>query len=149
MPSCTLNGNRIVSLDRLRQYIHLLTEHSASCGVPLSFLGESSRHRLASVFVSQCPKCHSIIRSDISSMMTYNNNSHYTTNVQAVLGQVATGGGGEHLEEQLACLQIPSVTKGTFIQLELVMCNISILYRYRGIFALIVPYRNQYCICLC
>ena len=118
MPSCTLNGNRIVSLDRLRQYIHLLTEHSASCGVPLSFLGESSRHGLASVFVSQCPKCHSIIRSDTSSMMTYNSNSHYTTNVQAVLGQVATGGGGEHLEEQLACLQIPSVTKATFIQLE-------------------------------
>ena len=51
-------------------------------------------------------------------MMTYNNDSHYTTNVQAVLGQVATGGGGEHLEEQLACLQIPSVTKATFIQLE-------------------------------
>ena len=50
--------------------------------------------------------------------MTHNNDTHYTTNVQAVLGQVATGGGGEHLEEQLACLQIPSVTKTTFIQLE-------------------------------
>ena len=116
MPSCTLNGNRIVSLDRC---IHLLTEHCASCRVPLSFLGESSRHGLASVFVSQCPKCYSIIRSDTSSMMTYNNDSHYTTNVQALLGQVATGGGGgERLEEQLACLQIPSVTQATFIQLE-------------------------------
>ena len=31
---------------------------------------------------------------------------------------VATGGGGEHLEEQFACLQIPSVTIATFIQLE-------------------------------
>ena len=31
----------------------------------------------------------------------------------------------------------------------LVMCDISILYRYRGIFALTVSYRNQYCICLC
>ena len=72
---------------------------------------ESSRHGLASVFVSQCPKCHSIFRYDTSSMMKYNNESHYTTNVQAVLGQVATRGGGEHLEEQLACLQIPSVPK--------------------------------------
>ena len=36
----------------------------------------------------------------------------------ASLLQVATGGGAEHLEEQLACLQIPSVTKATFIQLE-------------------------------
>ena len=50
--------------------------------------------------------------------MTHNGESHYTTNVQAVLGQVATGGGAEHLEEQFACLQIPSVTKATFIQLE-------------------------------
>ena len=51
-------------------------------------------------------------------MMTHNDESHYTTNVQVVLGQVATGGGAEYLEEQLACLQIPSVTKATFIQLE-------------------------------
>ena len=103
---------------RLKQYIYCLTEHAASCGVPISFLGESSRHGLATVFVSQCSKCHSIFRCDTSSMVTHNDKSHYTTNVQAVLGQVATGGGAEHLEEQLACLQIPSVTKATFIQLE-------------------------------
>ena len=117
-PSCTLNGNRVVSLVRLKQYIYCLTEHAASCGVPISFLGESSRHGLATVFVSQCSKCHSIFRCDTSNMMTHNGESHYTTNVQAVLGQVATGGGAEHLEEQFACLQIPSVTKATFIQLE-------------------------------
>ena len=99
MLPCTLNGNRIVSLKRLREYIYLLTEYAASCRTPISFLGESSRHGLASVFVSQCPKCHSIFRYDTSSMITHNNESHYTTNVQAVLGQVATGGGGEHLEE--------------------------------------------------
>ena len=51
-------------------------------------------------------------------MVTHNDKSHYTTNVQAILGQVATDGGAEHLEEQLTCLQIPSVTKATLIQLE-------------------------------
>ena len=45
--------------------------------------------------------------------MTHNDESHYTTNVHAWLGY----GGAEHLEKQLACLQIPSVTKATFIQL--------------------------------
>ena len=35
-----------------------------------------------------------------------------------MLGQVATGGGAEHLEEQLTCLQVPSVTKAIFIHLE-------------------------------
>ena len=51
-------------------------------------------------------------------MMTYNDESHYTINAQAALGQVATDGGAEHLEEQLTCLQVPSVTKATFIHLE-------------------------------
>ena len=32
---------------------------------------------------------------------------------------------------------------------KVVMCDISILYRYRDIFAHTVSYRNQYCICLC
>ena len=57
-------------------------------------------------------------------MVTHNDKNHYTTIVQAVLGQVATGGGAEHLEEQLACLQIPSVTKATFIQLERHLGNV-------------------------
>ena len=117
-PSCNLKGNRVVSLVGLKQCIYCLTEHAASCEVPISFLGESLQHGLATVFVLQCSKCHSIFPCDTSSMVTHNDKSHYTTNVQAVLGQVATGGGAEHLEEQLACLQIPSVTKATFIQLE-------------------------------
>ena len=117
-PSCTLHGNRVLSLEKLKEYIHCLTKHAASCGVPIGFLSESSRHGLATVFVSQCSKCHSVLRCETSSMMTHNDESHYTTNVQAVLGQVATGGGAEHLEKQLACLQIPSITKVTFIQLE-------------------------------
>ena len=45
-----------MSLVRLKQYIYCLTEHAASCGVPISFLGESSRHGLATVSVSQCSK---------------------------------------------------------------------------------------------
>ena len=55
-----------------------------------------------------------IFRCDTSSMMTYNDESHYTINALAVLGQVANGG-AKHLEEQLTCLQVPSVTKATFI----------------------------------
>ena len=100
---------------RLQQCIHCLTEHAVLCGVSITFLGESSRHGLASVLISQCSKCHSIFRCDTSTMMTYNDESHYTINPQAVL---ATGGGAEHLEEQLTCLQVPSVTKATFIHLE-------------------------------
>ena len=53
-----------------------------------------------------------------SHKLTYNDKNHYTTNVQAALGQIATGGGAEHLEEQLACVRIPAMTKVSFIELE-------------------------------
>ena len=89
------------------------------CGASVMFLGESSWYGLASVLVSQCQKCQSIFRCYTSNKLTYNNNStHYTTNIQAVLGQIATGGGAEHLEEQLACVQVPALTKVSFILLE-------------------------------
>ena len=43
---------RVVSLVRLRQYIHYLTEHAALCGVPITFLGESLRRGLAWASIS-------------------------------------------------------------------------------------------------
>ena len=95
-----------------------MTEHAALCSASVVFLGESSRYGLASVLVSQCQKCHSIFRCYTSTKLTHSNNTHYTTNVQAVLGQIATGGGAEHLEEQLACVQVPALTKVSFILLE-------------------------------
>ena len=95
-----------------------MTENAALCSVSVVFLGESSRYVLASVLVTQCQKCHSIFRCYTSTKLTYSNNTHYTSNVQAVLGQIATGGGAEHLKEQLACVQVPALTKVTFILLE-------------------------------
>ena len=50
--------------------------------------------------------------------MTYSNNTHYTSNTQAVLGQIATGQGAEHLEAQLTCVQVPALIKVSFILLE-------------------------------
>jgi len=44
-------------------------------------------------------------------MVACNGENHYATNVGAVLGQIATGGGASHLEEQLACTFVPSLSK--------------------------------------
>ena len=60
----------------------------------------------------------SIFRCYTCNKLIYNNNTHYTSNIQAVLGQIATGGGDEHLEEQLACIRVPALTKVSFILLE-------------------------------
>jgi len=35
--------------------------------------------------------------------------SHYSTNIQAVLGQIIMGLGSSHLEEKMAALQVPSI----------------------------------------
>ena len=51
-------------------------------------------------------------------MVAFNEANHYATNVGAVLAQIATGGGASHLEEQLSCIAVPSLSKKSFIQLE-------------------------------
>ena len=93
-----------------------VTEHAALCGASVMFLGENSRYGLASVLVPQGQKCQSIFHCYTSNKLTYNN-THYTSNIQAVLGQIVTGG-AKHLEEQLACIQVPVLSKVSFILLE-------------------------------
>ena len=44
---CNLNGNQIVTLTRLKEYIDCISEHSASCGSSIQFIGDVSRHALA------------------------------------------------------------------------------------------------------
>ena len=113
-----MSGNRFFSLALLSQYINHVTEHAALCSASVVFLGESCRYGLVSVLVLLCKKCHSIFRCYTSNKLTYSSNTHYTSNVQAVLGQIATGGGAEHLEEQLAYVQVLALTKVSFILLE-------------------------------
>ena len=53
-----------------------------------------------------------------SEVTSYSTTNHYTVNIGATLGQIATGGGADHLKEQLACIQVPSLSSPTFINLE-------------------------------
>ena len=41
-----------------------------------------------------------------------------TTTQLTLVSQIATGGGTDHLKEQLACIQVPSLSSPTFINLE-------------------------------
>ena len=56
--------------------------------------------------------------SEVTSHSTTNN---YTVNIGATLGQIATGGGANHLKEQLVCIQVPSLSTPSFINLERTM----------------------------
>ena len=76
----------------------------------MNFLGKSRRYGLASIQVCQCLKYYTQFRITTSNFINYNHTDHYSVNVGAVLGLIATGGGADHLTEQLTCVQVPSLT---------------------------------------
>ena len=71
----------------------------------MNFLGESHRYGLASVMVCQCSKCSMLFRFTTSEVTSY-------------IRTKTTGGGADHLKEQLACTQVPSLSTPSFINLE-------------------------------
>ena len=87
----------------------------------MNFLGESRHYGLASILMCQCLKCYAQFRVTTSNFINYNHTDHYSVNVGAVLGQIATGRGADHLTEQLACVQVPSLSTPSFIHLESIM----------------------------
>ena len=113
-----MSGNRIISLQLLGNYIQELTSHAAICGYPIEFLGETRRTGLSSVLTSRCTNCLNIQKMHTSEMVKLKGKNHYSSNLGAVLGQVATGGGSAHLEEQLMSMDIPSLSQYSFVNLE-------------------------------
>ena len=59
---CSCQGNRIISLAKLGDYIHQITKHAADCGSIITFLGEWQRIGLSLVLLSKCTKCHEDFR---------------------------------------------------------------------------------------
>ena len=118
IPTCSLEGNRVISLILLGQFIKTNTKHSARCHSHTNFLGESCRYALASVMVCQCLKCNVLFQFTTSNAINYDSSHHCLGNTGAVLGQIATGGGADHLMEQFACVQVPSLSRRSFIQME-------------------------------
>lgn len=53
-----------------------------------------------------------------SSTVKIGKSRHYAINVGATLGQISTGGGAAHLQEQMASIGVPSLSKKTFTVLE-------------------------------
>ena len=84
----------------------------------MEFFGESRRIGLCSVLTARCSKCLKLLKMHTSESSKLGDKCHYSCNIAAVLGQVATGGGGAHLEEQLMCLDIPSLSTHSFVHLE-------------------------------
>ena len=88
------------------------------CQSSINFLGEGYHYELASVMVCQHLKCHVLFWFTTLNAIFYNSSDRYSVNIGAVLGQIATGKGADHLMEQLTCVQVPSLSSRSFIQME-------------------------------
>ena len=74
------------------------------------FLGESHCYGLASVMVYHCLKRNVQFQFTTSNVISYDSSDHYSGNIGPVLRQIPIGGGADHLMEQFACVQVPSLS---------------------------------------
>ena len=114
----TLEGSRIVNVEKLKQYTDDLTKHSTSCKGSITLNGET-RAGLVSIFTAHCFTCQHTIRLETSKKVKgpcgY---SRWECNLAAVWGQMSTGTGHSQLEETLGVMGIPVMTKTSFIATE-------------------------------
>ena len=72
--------------------------------------------------LAQCSKCLEIFRLHTSEVVSYDNQTHYATNVGAVIGQMATDGSAAHLAKQPS---VPSLTNATFVNWNIPLVHTS------------------------
>ena len=118
-----LKGSRLFNLQNLYNAIKTISEHSVKCGAVVELVGEVQRNGLASRLLATCPKCNEeILFSSCNKVALHNHDGKerptWAYNAAAVMGQMATGGGHSSLEEVLATLGIPSLTKRMFTEIE-------------------------------
>ena len=120
---CHLQGSRLFNLQNLHDAIKTISEHSVKCGAVVDLVGEVQRNGLASRLLATCSNCNEeILFSSCNKVVLYNHDGKerptWAYNAAAVMGQMATGGGHNSLEEMLATLGVPSLAKRMFTEIE-------------------------------
>ena len=114
---CSTSGSRIIPLSLLCDYINQLNLHCVKCSSAVKFMGEWQRQGLNSTLISKCSKCNKVSR--LIHHNSYQLEENFTSQyIRGNRGQIATGGGSAHLDEQLACVDIPSISRPHFLKLE-------------------------------
>jgi len=108
-------GKRVLPLAFLEQYIGEISEHAASCGSRVAFLGESHQYGLASILVSKCTKCNKILQDHTASKVLCDKKITTPQTLKLVLGQISTGGGASYLEEEMVAIQVPTMRSPVFV----------------------------------
>ena len=124
------SSSRIINLQQLANHISEVTTHAAGCSScvdsgsdAVTLVCEKSRQGLASILVARCNGCGKEFPFSTSSKVHCLPDGHvrWECNIAAVWGQMSIGGGFSPLEESMATLGVPVMTKKTFIQTESVI----------------------------
>ena len=110
--------SRIININKLQSYLDRLTSHASQCGGMVKLFGEQ-RNGLASILKSCCTACGDRIHLETSPKVKGPNDyKRWECNLAAVWGQMATGGGHNHLQETMSVLGVPVMSKVSFVQTE-------------------------------
>lgn len=109
-----------MDLQCLSEGIQKISSHASICKGKCSIHRESVREGLASILEVTCENCTQKISVESSAKIEGSNEvrKRYGVNVGAVWGQMATGGGQKCLNETMASINVPGMTKKTFQKIE-------------------------------
>ena len=115
-----VTGARVMDLQCFSEGIQRIAQHGAQCQGKCSIVREVQRDGLASVLEVGCDSCEttSLIETSKKIKGSAEINKRYSVNVGAVWGQMATGGGHRPLNEIMATINVPGLSKKTFIKIE-------------------------------
>ena len=97
----TIQGSRIINLEKLQEYINCLTVHAAQCGDDIVLTGET-RAGLTSIISSWCSKCsYTVPLETFRKVKGPRGNCGWERNLAAVWGQMSTGGGHSRFQKTM------------------------------------------------
>ena len=111
-------GSRIVNLQNLEGYVSMIAKHAAECpssGPSSIVIDDELRLGLASVLKTKCTGCGVSLKLQTSQRVKGpKGDTQWESNLAAVWGQMATGGGHSKLQETMGVLGIPVMAKHHF-----------------------------------
>ena len=127
-PAPPLSGSRIISLENLQDHVQAVVSHTASCrstnqnssdDQATVVIDETCRNGLASTLTTHCYNCNEEFTLHTSSKVKgLTGKPYWEANIAATWGQMSTGGGHSRLEESMAVLGVPVMTKKAFMAAE-------------------------------
>ena len=113
-------GARVMDLKYLSKGFEAISKHNPECQGKCSLTREVERQGLASVLEVGCDSCEFTCRFESCPKIDGSKeiNQRYSVNVGAVWGQMSIGGGHKPLNELLATMNVPGISKKSFLTIE-------------------------------